>query len=310
MTNFVTVISYCSNERFYIRSVLENAVKYSGCVVVSMGDHLYDGRREEESEHEYLIEICREISGVSNVMIVPIVYQVTSFNQPYILHNFARQAGMQVATEMMRHQPFWVFLLDADEVPDGDAVKQWLDAKQLRDAGRDILYKMSNYWVFMHPQLVSKEYEDSIVLVHSDMLNHGALTHIRERDGIYIWHHESVLGNKGLVVERGNLGFGKEPMFWHFSWVRSVDGFTSLDGLCKGLISKVSNWGHKQDRDWKSLISDAFSKVERDLSWPTHDFVHGHELEYHDSVPRCLCSTFQIPSIPIAIPKNDDSKTN
>jgi hypothetical protein len=197
---------------------------------------------------------------------------------------------------------FWVLFLDGDEVPDGVRFAAWWTA-QSSALNRNKMFKFSNYWSFIHPRLVSTEFEDSILLAHSTTLDHDALQHPRERDGIYMWHWTSpsptALGQRVLALERGVADSSGEAMFWHFSWVRGLapqgdwavcddNTWSWLEDARLGICEKVKNWGHRGDRDWIGLILSEFSKLEETRAWPKHDFVHGHEMRLLPNIPSPL----------------------
>jgi len=68
------------------------------------------------------------------------------------------------------------------------------------------------------------------------------------------------------AAQQGQVrGLDGEVMFDHFSWVRSREV----------MVKKVMNWGHREDRDWLSLVNKAFDS---DIL-TTPDFVHGYEYD-------------------------------
>eukprot|EP00798_Chlamydomonas_sp_ICE-L_P029923 gene29923-17992_t len=289
-----TIVSYCSQEREYIESLLVNAVKYSDFVVVSIGERLYSGQLESVEELSYIAKVCARVGASSGKSVLTVKYPVSDADllNPYVLHNLARQTAFHEARSYTGYRPFWAFLLDADEVPDGDALRAWSSTHRdkIEHDGSHVMYKMGNYWAFMHPCLVSMLLQDSIVLVHSNVLGSPrALTHKRERDGIA---DAIISGGGGVVVRRNVLSDGikggplpstlsscnGQAMFWHYSWVRTSNAFSSIGGLRDGLLGKVRNWGHSVDRDWVADINNAFDEVERTGKWPGTDFVHGIAL--------------------------------
>jgi hypothetical protein len=160
----------------------------------------------------------------------------------------------------------------------------------------------------LHPRLVATDFEDSILLAHSSALDHDALNHPRERDGIYLWHWTSpsptALGARVLKVDRGVVDEGascSDPMFWHFSWVRGIapsgdwealrtrgGEWDWVAGAYAGILEKVKNWGHHNDRDWCKVIDAVFNDIKTKRVWPTRDFVHGHILVLRPTVPALL----------------------
>eukprot|EP00798_Chlamydomonas_sp_ICE-L_P009859 gene9859-7749_t len=250
-----TIVSYCSQEREYIESLLVNAVKYSDFVVVSIGERLYSGQLESVEELSYIAKVCARVGASSGKSVLTVKYPVSDADllNPYVLHNLARQTAFHEARSYTGYRPFWAFLLDADEVPDGDALRAWSSTHRdkIEHDGSNVMYKMGNYWAFMHPCLVSMLLQDSIVLVHSNVLGSPrALTHKRERDGIA---DAIISGGGGMVVRRNVLSDGikggplpstlsscnGQAMFWHYSWVRTSNAFSSIVGLRDGLLGKI-----------------------------------------------------------------------
>lgn len=307
----VTVVSYCTRERAYIDAIVRNARVFSDLVVVSMGSHLYTGEPEPVAD-----EAARLVSDADPELgceVLVTVYDVEpgSLTDPVRLHNRAREAGVHAVRSRVPHgAPWWCLLLDGDEVPSGLAFAAWWRAHEDGVDARCV-YKMANRWAFLHPRLVADQLEDSVMLVHSNVLLNPyvqPLNHPRERDGIYLAHLSgSPLGMPGLSVQRF---VGRDaPMFWHFSWVRGDPEWIRSEAAAPGLPGdastglphpgagagagaadaraalklKVRNWGHRDDRDWDALIDAAFDALELG-AWPTHDFVHGYPLRVLDRV--------------------------
>lgn len=284
-TPLVTLVSYCSREREFSEALLSNARLFSDLVIVSLGTRLYTGENEDvKAEIDRLV--CEdEYDDAGNrtrcsVMVSLYDVSVALLEEPITLHNMARELGVHTAKRVMGspNAPFWALLLDGDEVPDGPRFKAWWAGQGGAEVRSDPLcvHKMANYWSFLDRRLVAETLEDSVLLAHSDVLttSHLTLKHPRERDGIYMWHHESPLGIRCLRVNRLVKDDDDEPMFSHYSWVR---GSLSDDRGRSALKAKCANWGHRDDRDWPRLIDEAFDGI-GEGRWPTHDFVHGYKL--------------------------------
>ena len=292
----VTLVSYCSHERAYLDAVVRNAREFSDLVVLCVGTRLYTGEPEDVDVPAALV--CEEddngdVGGGERPVrgaVVVALYEVhqSALGTPIVLHNAAREAGVDAARRWARHEPFWALMLDGDEVPDGPRVRGWWagpGGKAVRAAGSRTVHKMANYWSFLSPRLVARPTEDSVLLVHSDLLSREALRHPRERDGVYMWHLASPVGVGDLSVARDVRGDDGQPLFWHFSWVRHGGD----DGGRAALKAKVRNWGHRDDRDWASLIDAAFDALDLDAGvFPERDFVHGHELLLLPAPPGVL----------------------
>src|SRR5690606_51952 len=130
---------------------------------------------------------------------------------------------------------------------------QWLDCSDYR---HHTALKLANYWYFREPTNRAKQFEDTIVLAQRKALDQEILLHQNERDAIY----NLLPGPKRrCVTDCDGL-----PMFHHYSWVRTYDE----------MLKKVRSWGHKNDRDWSSLVHEEFASPFRGT-----DFVHGYSYD-------------------------------
>jgi hypothetical protein len=227
MINMISVIiNYCSNERPFIDAVLNECMKFSDDIVVSYGSHLYDGTRENMDDvhamissyptvqfEMYDVDVTRDLSGCRGVQNRPTAYW----------HNMARWTGAKA----LKHHG-WVLVIDADEVPEGDLVRSWFEAKRhlLRE---DECYKMANYWYFKSPCNRAVALEDSILLIHKQYLTEGNIFGDFERDHL--------IRASGCTLKRETKGLDNAVMFHHFSWVRTR----------QGLEHKIRHWGHSND---------------------------------------------------------------
>lgn len=316
--SLVTVASYCSRERAYIGSLMRNAILASDLVVLTMGSRLYSGEAEDiEAEMTHIMSELQALTEPTLSKVLFVVYDVPPEykGDPVTLHNLAREAGIRAAQDRYSGRPFWALLLDGDEVPDGPGLEDWWTSSRASLDSRTI-YKMANAWAFLHPRLVSKALQDSIVLVHSDLLLPDALRHARERDGIFLWHRESGLGfgndvrlQRLVGVRSAAAGSSQEnasstattagsPLFWHFSWVRGgslsddpADADSAWATEARGALkAKCANWGHRGQRDWNALIDEALDAIADTRTWPARDFVHGEELVLLQELPNCIAA--------------------
>lgn len=290
----VTLVSYCSLERAYLDAIVRNARLFSDLVVICVGTRLYTGESEDLSFPAGAVAEEDPDSGLGAVITAMYEVSTAALATPVLLHNAARETGVLAARKWTRHEPFWTLMLDGDEVPDGHAVRRWWTGPkghEVRRMGSGCMYKMANHWAFLSPRLVADQAEDSVLLVHSDMLSRDALRHPRERDGVYLWHQTSPLGlNDVRVLRDVRDDESRQPMFWHFSWVRlRPDGSEDAATGRAALKAKVANWGHRDDCDWAARIDAAFDILDVDAGrFPERDFVHGHKLILLPSLPGVL----------------------
>jgi hypothetical protein len=275
-------VSFSSNETVFITHLLDNALRLTNVtvfVILSYGTRLYSGEFEDLSVIEDLKSMYPDVFFCS--------YDVPAkVDDPYVLHNSARMACVNMAFTLnsMRHSTrdvkpgFWMLMLDADEIPDSALLSEWLATGVKND---DKVFKLSNYWYYLDPRIVSTTWEDSILLVHSSLLNHRTLTHPRERDGVI---EEYLATNPCGRVNRRVLHPSGVPMFHHYSWVRKNIAH---------LFRKVANWGHSKDRDWVSLLEAEVDRLVMQNIAPANDIVHGYKLSVlpkpvHENLPRVL----------------------
>lgn len=259
------LINYCSNERPFIVPLLQQCMLIENAqIIVSVGSHMYDMTPEDPVDLQKLKDQFPSVSFVS--------YQVDQTcpspprnpltQRPHAFwHNIARITAWKEST-----QP-WILFLDADEIPDGARLNEWVKTI-LPNIPTHVGYKLANYWYFREPIYQATVMEDTPVLIHRSRIiqpyDHVALMTDNERDGI--------LHVTQTPCVRHVLDTEEVPLIHHFSWVRSK----------QALIQKVKTWGHQNDMDWKSLIEKEFSRP-----FSGKDFVHGYSY-------RTVPNRFQI----------------
>lgn len=241
-----TSITYCSlDQRFIIPAILES-LKFSDEVIVSMSDHLFDGTPENVGE---LVEDLKVISASNfHVTVYPHPAKYIKEYGPMMGNNFGRFNAIQEAENLGTYD--YILLLDADEIPEGDMVAQYLkDNPPTADCLR-----FANYWYFRDPENQATTLEESITMVNRDYLmdNQDKLFSRFDRD--------AYINDNTLRMVKGPEG----PMFHHYSWVRSKED----------MLKKVKSWGHAHDRDWVSLVEEEFSRP-----FNGTDFVHGYQYK-------------------------------
>lgn len=300
----VAIVSYSRRERPFIGALLRNALLTCESVVVAIGSRLF-GRDELEDVAGEIGAITSSLDASASARVSFVVYDVPSprrgTEDPIALHNLARETGYRAAIDRLSGG-FWALFLDADEIPDGPRFSSWWRRfGGVLDPGS--VYKLSNVWAFLHPRLVSREVQDSVVLAHSSVLsNANALRHARERDGIYLWHQEQSDGRRiglercvGTATLQLEEATSPAPLFWHFSWVRGceLDACPSrfreyVEGIREGLKDKCRAWGHRGQRDWERLIDGSLDAIAFVGQWPERDFVHDKELCLCTELPGCF----------------------
>lgn len=218
------IINYCSNEKIFLDALLIECSKFSKDIVVSYGSKLYDGSLEDL---EHIQEYASKYKDVRFVQYevnldLDLKVQIGVVNRPTAFwHNLARYTAVQ----SLKNKE-WVFVIDCDEIPSGDDVKEWLSKTVLN---KECSYKMANYWYFKYPTNQAKTFEDSVLLIHSDHLTAKNIFGDLERDYL--------IPASGTKLNRMTVGSNKLPMWHHYSWTRSKES----------LAHKIKNWAHSND---------------------------------------------------------------
>lgn len=234
------IIPYCSLERDLLDDVLQSVYKVCDEIILVYMTHFWDGTPDTETPNviaEYKMK-----------------YQIKDI----CLQWTPDKASSTWECKMRKHAFLnstkdWILFIDSDEVlRNKDAFMKWFQS--VRD-GPIQSYKLANYWYFLSKQRRAKPIEDSIVII--------------KRNEITLGHFDQYKANRDAFVNKDTPRYTKdlneEPMFDHYSWVRSKDI----------LLKKVKAWGHNGDKDWVPLLEKAFSE---DIL-TTRDFVHNYTYD-------------------------------
>lgn len=245
-----SIINYCSNDYPFLKESLLQARKFSKQVIVVVADHLFNGQKEDlEAFERIFLEF-----DFATFIIYPFIPEkipqriLQKVRKANLWHCISRYIGKFFLEKDISH----VLFLDVDEIVDGDKCIAWLRQKEYLNY--DVL-RLANYWYFASTSTQSVHWEDSVVLVKAKKVKNKCLLDSRERDAIF----EMVEGKKKRMV----LGQDSLPFIHHYSWVKTK----------KQMLTKVAAWGHKNDKDWKSLVEEHFENPRVDK-----DFVHGYKL--------------------------------
>jgi len=226
------VISYCSNDKQFIQTLLNECMEFSSDIVVVSTNHFLDGNYDLELED--LTQPC----------VKHLIYPWNVDKDPKYWHNHNRFLGLQQA------QNDYVLFLDADEIPDGKLMKQFLDSGVHLSVP---IISFECYWYFRQPEFQAVQTERCGVLYHRAYLTEELIYHPMER-----WSFEMT------QTPRLNMArFDNQIIMHHFSWVRTKEQ----------MLKKVKSWAHKGDKHWVSLIEEEFQ-----YSFRGRDFVHNYKF--------------------------------
>lgn len=244
--SIATIISFCSIEEFFLPQTVVEAKKFSDQVIVVLSDHLFDGSKENLAALEKTFRKCPDATFVIYPFFLPEKVKKKIKTQ-HMLHNISRIVGMHFLQKDISH----VLFLDADEIAEGNRMSAWLKKE---DLVRCNAWKFSCYWYFREPYLQAKSLETAALLMKRKKISSKLLWHTHERGGMFA----DFKGEKKDHVAK------EEPLFHHFSWVRSK----------KNLLKKVRSWGHTGERNWEELIEKEFTHP-----FQGKDFVHGYHFK-------------------------------
>lgn len=254
--SLAVVVNFCTNESRFIKACLEQTKLFARQVIVPVCDHFFDGKAENRELLERIYQAFPECLFVEYPFIPKKIPKKVfkTVDPSHFWHSLSRFLGAHHVDESIES----VLFLDADEVPDGKKVAEWLDAS---DYHSHTVLKLANYWYFREPCYQASIWEDSVVLVQKKALEKHLLLRQEERDGIY----ELLPGPKRRHV----IGVDGKPMFHHYSWVRTQEE----------MLRKVESWGHKKDRDWVKVVKEEFTRP-----FQGTDFVHGYQFQTMDAL--------------------------
>ena len=245
------VINFCTNESRFLKASIEQARIFARQILILVCDHFFDGTPENEQELDL---IYRSFPDCTFIQYPYIPNQISPqlFDKVAPSH-FWHSLSRLIATHYLDHEIETVLFLDADEIADGKKFAEWLESS---DYHQHTVLRFANYWYFREPKYQALNWEDSVVLAHLGTLNSRILLHEKERDAIY----EFLPSPKRRLV----TSCDGEPMFHHFSWVRTKEE----------MLKKVRSWGHRNDQAWES-------QVEKEFSGPFSgvDFVHKYQYK-------------------------------
>ncbi len=245
------VINFCSNESRFIGSCIEEARKFARQIIIPVADHFFDGTAENRTLLEQIYRTYPDCLFIEYPYI-PSEIPRRIFKDVSPAH-FWHSCSRLVSLSFLEKSIETVLFLDADEVPDGDKFSEWLEVS---DYQHNTVMKLSNYWYFREPSHQALSWEDSVVLVQVRAITQDLILRQEERDAIY----DLLPGPKRRHV----MGPDGQPMFHHFSWVRTKEE----------MLKKVQSWGHKGDRNWIELVEKEFS-----APFQGTDFIHGYQYK-------------------------------
>lgn len=235
--NVSVVISYCSLDKRFIETTVRECLVFSDDIIIVGFDHLLNGDPEDTS----MLDTIRATNGEK---IRAIILPYESNHNPRHHHNTARWEGQKLSN----HEH--VLFLDADEIPEGSVAKDILHHPDMPEIHS---LSFSCYWYFRSAKNRDITTESSPMMINKKYFTRNHYFTDGERWG-FAWGNPNYI--EGIKGPNG-------AFFHHYSWARTKEE----------MLIKTASWGHKNDRDWKSLINEEFGH-----EFNGTDFVHGYKF--------------------------------
>lgn len=227
------VISYCSNDKCFIKPLIEQCKIFADEIIVVSCSRFFNGEEDLELE------------DLNPLGVIHHVFDFLPDKDIKYHHNYARFKGLEISSKD------FVLFLDADEIPDGNLMDNYL---RETDLNNNTLINFKCHWYFRDATYRARNNEICGLFAHRSVLTENLFFTPLERWSYKLYNIPSMENSdyNGLIIMH------------HFSWVKTKSQ----------MLKKVSTWGHHSDKNWNHLIEKEF---ESDFSG--FDFVHGYRFD-------------------------------
>jgi len=245
-----TVINYCTTDKRFIQRNIEECLKFSDKVIVPICDHFFDGTLENYALIEDHVNLFAKEPRIYFLQ-----YQWDHNKNAKFHHNMSRWIGLQFT------ESDYVLFLDADEILEGDVVKQYLQSDEYK---KYHVMSFRCYWYFREPIHQAIPTEMAGVLYKRDICNEQMIFHQQER-----WAYRDYI--RYLDIQE-DITYNNIVMCHHYSWVRTKEE----------MLKKISAWAHSTDTptgdgtttNWIQLVENEFSGP-----FKGKDFIHNYTFQ-------------------------------
>ena len=243
------IVHYSTLDLCFLKTNLKQLSKISSEIIVPICTHLFTGEVEDQQKLNESLDIIKTFPKATAYMFD---WHGNIPNTGYY-HNLSRKLGTEIAIND------WLLFVDCDEILDED-VKPWVENYINRNPNCGGFW-FTCYWYFRTPNYVANQLEGAGLLVKKEFCKWN----------LGIRDERQQLFNKIPNMLNGELiriGTPEKVFMHHFSWVRSKED----------MLRKVKNWGHREDKDWCSLVESEFSHP-----FNGTDFVHNYSYRPTDN---------------------------
>jgi len=250
-----SILSYCTIDFKFLEVNIKQLSNFSDEIIIPICTHLFSGELENQDLLKKSIDIIKKYSRCKYVLFD---WEGQKENISYY-HTMSRKIG----TDLSKNN--WLLFVDADEIA-SDNFKTWF----LSVCDTEQSFWMSCYWYFREPIYRSKTLESCGLLVRKQECDWNC--NLRsERQQLFPILKNLIHGDKILILDQN-----KEPLFHHFSWVRTKEE----------MLKKVKNWGHSDSKDSLKLAKTIEQTIKHEFLRPFNgtDFIHNYEYDVVDNI--------------------------
>jgi hypothetical protein len=241
-----TIMQYSTLDYRFLKANLERLSRFSNEIIITVCDSFYSS----EKENKNLLSKTHEIvNQYPNAKMHFFPWDGKKENPNYY-HNLGRKIGTELSTNK------WLLFLDGDEIVDNNFWNWFYSVQHL-----DQTFWLTCYWYFREPIYRATKTESAGLVIRKKYCNWDLNTNQERQQFFNLPNFKN--GDIKLI------GYEDKPIIHHFSWVRTKDE----------MLRKVKNWGHKNDKNWATLVEEEFNRP-----FNGTDFVHGYNYEVVENV--------------------------
>lgn len=240
MKSIAAILSYCTNEYRYLKKCIEELQYFADQIIVSVCDHFFDGTPENRDLLQQTYEENPEVTFIEYAYDPSRGYSswlqsaLQERNRSFLWHS----TGRYIPYFYLRPSIETIFFVDADEIFDGKRFKKWLDTQEYTFFSA---IRFSAYLYFREAHYLSKVATNGCLMIAKKELESPSyILDEEERMGLFL--------RMPSPKQKYQADPEGSPFIHHYSWVKTREE----------IQKKTQTWGHRNDRDWDSLIKKEF----------------------------------------------------
>jgi len=236
------VVLYCSNDERFANACLSELLKCTDMIHVITYTNFWNGDIENL---DILNKTEKKFSSESCKF-----YRIDA-SQRNDIPLYWENIGRYQATQYVSIDTDFILYIDIDEIIESEKFNKIKDDLIPYD-----VIQFSNYWYFREPIYRANQIEYSIKMCNTSLAKKLPLVNNKGREQYY-----EIAGTKRFVYE--------PVIFHHYSWVRNK----------KEMLKKTKTWGHRNDKNWETIITNEFNKP-----FNGTDFIHNYTYKTVENI--------------------------